>query len=201
MEVLFFVFFLITWGLQAWILIEGYESFRDLRGRVQELKSESLENGFRLKKVADDVFKTGIEAAATAYDLHSLRKRLDKAPAAGEGGISLELTDVRNQLDSFEFEVKSLLKALSPKQLEEKVRVLESDLRDARSEETYWNDEYHTLKRELTLQEQTRAQRNHTTEQARTWAIEDLLRKGLPIDETVRELRAIDNEHGYGAWK
>lgn len=173
MEVLFFVFFVITWGLQAWILIDGGESFRDLRGRVQELKSESLENGFKLKEVSDDVFKIGIEAAAMAYDLHSLRKRLDKAPAARLG---------------------------TPQELRE-ILDLRAELADTQEEERHWREEHDALECELAALEKSRAKRDHTTEQARTWAIEDLLRKGLPIDETVRELRAIDNEHGYGAWK
>lgn len=159
MEVLFFVFFLITWGLQAWILIEGYESFRDLRERVQNTRAE--------------VWDLEVRADAAHIRFSELCERLDKAPSARLG---------------------------TPQELRE-ILDLRAELADTQEEERHWREEHDALECELAALEKSRAKRDHTTEQARTWAIEDLLRKGLPIDETVRELRAIDNEHGYGAWK
>ena len=106
-------------------------------------------------------------------DMLRLGRRLDKAPAARLG---------------------------TPQELRE-ILDLRAELADTQEEERHWRSVSGMLEQELIDLEKSRAKRDHTTEQARTWAIEDLLRKGLPIDETVRELRAIDNEHGYGAWK
>lgn len=159
MEVLFFVFFVITWGLQAWILIEGSESFQDLRERVQDLRTKLWS------------FEMRADAAQIRFD--ELKAHLGKPPAPRLG---------------------------TPQELRE-ILSLRAELADAQDEERYWRDELADCERDLADVKNAQKKRDRTTEQARTWAIEDLLRKGLSVEETVRELRVIDNEHGFGVWK